>query len=238
MSAALTPDRRSLLCDAEAHRPMARSTLMGIGIAVLVHAGLALYIINERFEIVVPPAPPEIIIEGTTVTLDKPKPEPKPVEDQPVKQTQIKIHTPVNVRAATPDPLPVAPTPPDAVVGPVTGPVTSISGQPSPVSQPVGQTGPVYAKAVWTRFPDSEVMMQYYPPRALDAEIEGGATVSCEIINTKGRVACSALNETPAGYGFGRATVKAVEAHGRADTANGNLRIGDVMLVKLSWTLQ
>lgn len=238
MSAALTSDRRSLLCDRTAPKPMTRPVVAGISLAVAVHAGLALYIINERFEIVVPPAPPEIIMEGATITLDKPKPEPKPIEDQPVKQTQVKIHTPVNVSPTVTDTIPITPTPPDAVIGPVTGPVTSISGKPSQISEPAGQTGPVYARAVWTRFPDSEVMMQYYPSRAHDAEIEGSATVSCEIIDTKGRVACTALNEAPAGYGFGRATVRAVEARGRADTAKGNLRIGDVMLVKLSWTLQ
>ena len=113
MSAALTSDRRVLLCDRAGHRPMTRPVLAGIGLAVAVHAGLALYIINERFEIIVPPAPPEVIMEGATITIEKPKPEPKPVEDQPVKQTQVKIHTPVNVSPTVTDTIPVTPTPPD-----------------------------------------------------------------------------------------------------------------------------
>ncbi|MFT4091358.1 MAG: hypothetical protein QM645_11540 [Asticcacaulis sp.] len=238
MSAAISSDRRALLCDSEPPKKMTRPVIAGIGLAVIIHAGLALYIINERFEIIVPPAPPEVVIKGTTITLDKPKPKPVPTEQKPVQQTTVKIHNPVNVPDTVTDTIPVTPAPPDVIVGPVTGPVISLQGEPAKTPQQGVATGPVYAKAVWSRFPDSAVLMEYYPARALNAEMEGSATVSCEIIDTKGRVACVAMNESPAGYGFGRATIRAVEAKGRADTTSGNLRIGDVMLVKLSWTLQ
>lgn len=53
---------------------------------------------------------------------------------------------------------------------------------------------------------------QFYPPDALNEEVEGSATIEC-VVQPDGRLAtCVVVSEDPKGYGFGRATVRLFEA--------------------------
>lgn len=48
-----------------------------------------------------------------------------------------------------------------------------------------------------------------YPARALDQEVEGSATVRCLVEDTGRLTGCEVLRETPEGYGFGQAAIRA-----------------------------
>lgn len=227
---------RHPLFDPPPQKRLTREMVGGLAVALLIHAGLAAYIINERFEIKEVAAPTPVgIFEAPMVRLEK-KP-PPPTAQPEVKQTPVALHTPTQVTVLAPEPITAEPGPvTDAL--PTTLPLTIVKNGPDPTT-PIGTgtTGPVYVKAVWSRFPDSEVMMQYYPARAQDAEVEGSSLLACTVADVKGRVRCEILSETPKGYGFGDAAVRAVESKGRADTSAGAVEVGAVMRVKMAWTL-
>ncbi len=97
---------------------------------------------------------------------------------------------------------------------------------------------PRYIGGDWT-YPGSDEMGDLYPPRAQDNEIEGTVTIDCAV-NATGRVTgCDILSESPAGYGFGLATVKAFIHYAHVDPASvdGGLRDGDRKKFTYKWTL-
>jgi protein TonB len=66
----------------------------------------------------------------------------------------------------------------------------------------------VISNPTWLAKPDAVDMARYYPPRAIDRELSGAASIRCTV-NARGEVGgCSVLNETPAGLGFGEAALK------------------------------
>ncbi|MHB8285103.1 MAG: energy transducer TonB [Caulobacteraceae bacterium] len=61
----------------------------------------------------------------------------------------------------------------------------------------------------WDRLPTGAEVYALYPPAAVSAHVEGAALVNCRA-TTDGAIAnCAIISETPAGYGFGAATIKA-----------------------------
>lgn len=237
MASALIPPTRNPLFQTPAQKRLSPPVVMGIAVATLVHLGLAAYIIHERFEVKLAETPDGTKVMEAPMVIIEPKP--APVVEKPRPQSPpIRLNTPDHISQPVENPLPMVETPtslPETV-----GPVTSYSAQPGPVveSGPVQATGPTYVKAVWSRFPDSATLLEYYPARAMDAEVEGAATLACTVRDTKGRVKCEVLSESPRGYGFGDAAVRAVEAKGRADTSNGAVEVGATMRVKMGFALQ
>lgn len=53
--------------------------------------------------------------------------------------------------------------------------------------------------------PSSDLMSNYYPDRALLAEMSGRAIVRCTALATGRLTTCHTISEVPAGMGFGRA---------------------------------
>ncbi|WKL56167.1 energy transducer TonB [Asticcacaulis sp. ZE23SCel15] len=216
-------------------RRLSSSVMAGLGIAALLHAGIAVYLFNQNFQIIEPPTlPPEVITKGVMVRFAPPPPTPQP------KSPPIDLHkSPITPLA--PPPIPVEPSPVDA--GPVvttSPPVTITTGAPTEItgtsSQPAANP---YVKAQWASYPTGEAALSYYPKRALDGEVEGEALVECTF-NAIGKItACAVLSENPAKYGFGQATVDLLVTHARAkpQTANGALRDGDKMKIRYRWSL-
>jgi TonB family protein len=58
----------------------------------------------------------------------------------------------------------------------------------------------------WIREPNARDFARYYPDRALDDGQSGSVTLDC-LIGGNGRLSCSVVNESPTGYGFGRAAM-------------------------------
>ena len=207
------------------------SLYWGIGIAVLLHLLLAYYLIQQNFAgpAVVTPYDPPIIgtLYNPPTETAKPAPPPKSV---------IKVH---EATLTTP---PTETTP----LAPVKGPVTETSASTPPViasaessagSSTTSSSGQSYVAARWTRFPNGETLTDYYPPRALNDEMEGSATVQCVVLDAQGRVGCTVLAETPRGYNFGTQTVKMVQDKGRVDTTQGDVKIGSVLRTTVKWLL-
>jgi periplasmic protein TonB len=209
--------------------------MAGLVFASLLHIGLAIYLVNERFELKIFEAPPPPITKGQLITLTKP-PEPKPIDQvTPRPETPVILHQPITTITTPPTTLNAEPV--EQTGDKPYGPVTSLGGEAGPVSTPDTKIGPSYVKAVWSRFPDSRALMEYYPSKAEAAEAEGKVTLACTVIDTKGRVKCAVVDETPKGYEFGEAAVRVVEAKGRADTAKGAVEVGSIMRLQMLWTL-
>lgn len=216
-------------------RKLKPSFWLALSVAVLLHAGGAYYLIHQRFALAVAETPetPPIII-----TQDPPKKKPEP--PKPTKPSPPPPPTTINVHPTPPaDPTieTVPLTPPDEPVT-ATGPTPPII-DPGPPSAGTGTAPaqPAYVTARWTRFPDSEALLSYYPQRATDDETEGTATLECTVTDASGRVTCVVLSEAPKGYGFGKATVKMVQDKGRVDTTQGDVQIGSKLRTIVKWTL-
>lgn len=207
------------------------SFFLGLGVAIVLHAGLAYYLFHQNFTAAVEAVP--IGDPPTILTMDKPV---KPETPKPPVNT-IRVHaTPETPAIKDPTPLVAQPhddgpitTTPTTTLPTTTGPATSETSS-SAVEAP-------YVTARWSRFPSSETLADYYPPRAADAEIEGTATVQCTVLDTSGRVSCVAISESPGGYGFGQATVRMVQDKGRVDTTQGNIRVGSMLRQTVAWRL-
>jgi protein TonB len=94
-------------------------------------------------------------------------------------------------------------------------------------------------KAEWASYPSGEAALNFYPPRALDGEVEGEATVECTLAGNGKVTGCSVISEKPAGYKFGEQTVKLLVRYARAkpQTADGAIQDGDKIKIRYRWTL-
>ncbi len=76
------------------------------------------------------------------------------------------------------------------------------------VSAPSSNSQRTIANPHWISRPNRDDISRYYPERAQRTETEGAARMSC-LFTAKGTLAaCSVLDETPAGMGFGDAALK------------------------------
>ncbi len=93
------------------------------------------------------------------------------------------------------------------------------------------------ADMIWAKFPDNEDMVQFYPSRALNLNVGGKAVVRCGWLADGSMSGCEVLMENPAGYGFGEATVKLLEAKARVKTRDPKEKIvpGETLTVTLNW---
>ncbi len=227
------PSRRSAIFTDSVPRKLPRSFYWGAGLALLLHAGLVYYLVQQNFnhgEEATPQESPPIVI-----TVDTPRPpEPKPQPTQkPVNH--LMVHTPVDPVTTTTD-TPLAPNPMANVTteGPPTMETPVATGGTASSAPP----GPIYVTPRWKAFPDAETLTNYYPARALDNEMEGSASVQCTVVDSAGHVHCAMVSETPKGYGFGPQTVKMVEEKGRVDTSAGDIKVGSVLATTtVKWQL-
>lgn len=172
-----------------------------VALSLAAHAGIAAYLAMMQFAPlqVEPYDPPPV--NGGFVTLEKPKPPPKPLEDPP---KTITPHTPVNPTEVYVEPLPL--DPPKQITPPPIGPVAELKVDPPQITQPAAD--PIIRNPTWLRRPDGEDLARYYPDAAVRKEVEGAATISCSVTAQGSVTACRVLSETPAGAGFGPAALK------------------------------
>jgi protein TonB len=133
-----------------------------------------------------------------------------------------------------PPPIPVPPVPQEKHQEYKEPPQQMNTGTPPPVTPP----GPHYVAGKWS-YPSGDVLADMYPDRALNDEVEGTVTIDCAI-NASGRVtSCDVINESPKGYGFAAATVKAFIRYAKVDPSSvgGQLRDGDRRKFTYKWTL-
>lgn len=75
------------------------------------------------------------------------------------------------------------------------------------VSGPLVAGPPRITNPHWLSRPGAREFERFYPPRARDREKEGRVTLDC-IVAANGAIACTVMNESPAGWGFGDAALK------------------------------
>ena len=228
------PTRRSAIFTDTTPRKLPRSFYWGAGVALLLHAGLIYYLVEQNFNHM--DAPEVSDGPSVVVSIDRPQPpQPKPQSTVKKQSTPIAIHQTPDTVTSPPDKL-------DVTAHPVTD--TTTQGPPATLEPPTSGTGtsaepgPVFVTPRWKAFPDAETLTNYYPARALDNEVEGSASVQCTVVDSAGHVHCTAVSETPKGYGFGQQTVKMVEEKGRVDTTAGDIKVGSVLATTtVKWQL-
>jgi protein TonB len=60
----------------------------------------------------------------------------------------------------------------------------------------------------WLQRPNGAQFAKYYPRLAIDAEIDGSATLACSVTAAGRLNACQVVAESPSGVGFGGAAMK------------------------------
>ncbi|MFT3728604.1 MAG: TonB family protein [Terricaulis sp.] len=124
--------------------------------------------------------PTPVVMENPYVP---PPPVPHPTQPQPHPRDVIDDHA---TPAHTQDP-PVEPTKP-------------ISFEP-----PTDTGPPTISNPHWLQVPRD--LTRYYPNRAQQMSVEGSATLDC-LVDTGGRLGCTVVAETPAGWNFGSAALR------------------------------
>src|SRR5579875_2843057 len=83
----------------------------------------------------------------------------------------------------------------------VAGEVRENSGAPAEAA--------VTQKPLWTEVPKMSDLATVYPPLAKRYHVEGRAEIRCRIEITGAITNCAVASESPVGYGFGNALIKA-----------------------------
>jgi len=90
----------------------------------------------------------------------------------------------------------------------------------------------------WT-YPGMDDIDAAYPKKAQADEIEGQATIYCDVTPSGRLAGCVIVSETPADYGFGAATVALYQAHCYVDPASvpGGIKPGAHFKTTMRWQL-
>lgn len=88
----------------------------------------------------------------------------------------------------------------------------------------------------WAQMPNGEVLANYYPPFARFLELSGFAKIQCDVTAAGALDACVILEETPAGIGFGEATLAAAQYFRmKPMTVDGAPVAGGKVIIPLNW---
>jgi periplasmic protein TonB len=194
--ASTTPDRQR----------RTRVATIAIAASLAAHVVVGFYIYEAKYGAAAPAAPVDTL--------------------PPIVSVMPKISPPKPVKPTTPPPRAITPhravvqTPPNIPTVPlVLHPQTlatidnieppRIVAETGPVEPPKAPTPPsVITSPNWLAMPDASAISKYYPPRAIDQELSGSATLAC-VVSANGQVRnCSVAAETPKGIGFGDAAKK------------------------------
>lgn len=97
---------------------------------------------------------------------------------------------------------------------------------------------PRYITGKWS-YPNTDNEVAYYPPKALEQNKAGLATVDCELDHEGFVVACRIVSEDPKGYDFGYMTASMFINFAHVDPASveGGLKDGDRRKFTYKWSL-
>jgi protein TonB len=88
---------------------------------------------------------------------------------------------------------------------------------------------------------DSSMLDRFYPPAARAAGVSGYVVLDCVVKQDQKLGDCQVIEESPTGYGFGEASLKAARVFKMSlTTTQGDQVPGDGLRVKIPirWTLQ
>lgn len=183
-------------------RLSAKTTLI-VTVSLGVHAVVAAYLAMMQFAPPqIPADPPERRWDVDIVPLPRDEPPPKPEQQRP---TIVPHQGPIDPVARSPLPaLPIPQVPPDAT--PVPGPVTTLDSV--AVTPPTPPADPIIRDPTWVRLPGANEFARFYPDDEMRREIQGKATISCQVTAKGSVTACRVVSQTPEKSGFGAAALK------------------------------
>lgn len=199
-----------------------KATWVAVGIVVTAHVGLGAALYYQRFEMPAIAAPPSSTPFDITVIRPEPKPlpDPKPVPPSPP-------NTRTNDTPAPPDNVETVDVVRGETVADESTTINLTSETPEPVNnatatEPVRQPPAIIRNPSWSRQPSADQMMRAYPERAIATGMSGLASLNCLVLPTGAVTDCNVTQETPGGYGFGRAA-QSLSRHFRVNprTVNG-----------------
>lgn len=187
------------------HPPkLSRQAMTAIGLSLVFHAAVGVYLYTHRFSLMALPASEPI----PTVVLERwsqPEQPPPPQKTQPQRQKpqeQLRVHEPPVVLdgPAPSHTLDLTPLKPPPTIE------TPTTLQPPPPPPP--PKAKVIQNPAWLSKPSGDQLAGVYPQRALDLGLAGSATLACTV-SAAGQVqGCAVAEETPSGFGFGAAALK------------------------------
>ncbi|HEX4182903.1 MAG TPA: TonB family protein [Caulobacteraceae bacterium] len=192
----------SLAMDGPSRRRLNRAAVIAISVSVGVHLAVGAYLYFMR--IAAPQAPVESDRPITMEQWRMPAAPPPPKEVKTVPRPLVQQHTPQITDVMPTDTLPRIQTPPK---------LPSLSDQPATLDQevqtrPTPPTTKLIGNPNWLKRPNGALLSKYYPARAVEAEVDGSATLSCSVTASGRLEACRVVAENPYGIGFGAAALK------------------------------
>ncbi len=195
----------------DVRRPMPRWMLAAIGASIAVHVAGGVWLYNQRFEMPVLDDPPTTVT--TLIPYERPPVEVTPTQPTPTRPATVDVRTP---SIAPPIDVPVIPIAPSETVDAKPGlplviattPVASGAGEGGGEGSGVSAGPPVISDPQWLRLPSAEQLARAYPPRAINDDVTGQATIRCGVTVGGTLKGCVPTAESPRGYGFGPAAVR------------------------------
>jgi len=180
-------------------RRLSRGAMAGIGIAAVLHAGLAAYLYTMKMN---PPRPEAAVDTPPMIvtTYIPPKPaKPLPRQAAPKASTPVFHHPTLTETITEVTPLKVPDQPP----------VKTITEDHNIFQQPSVDTGPALIQNPdWVSRPTALQMTRYYPQGAMEQDTSGKVVLNCGVTAAGAMANCQVLSETPAGQGFAQAALK------------------------------
>ncbi|MBU6407779.1 MAG: energy transducer TonB [Alphaproteobacteria bacterium] len=131
---------------------------------------------------------------------------------------------------------PAALPPPQAQTSPRVWPPPQI---PAPDARSPAGAGLVLGAADLVRAPSGEAMADYYPRRAFRERVEAQVAIQCNVIRSGRLTDCRVSRESPAGFGFGEATIRMAQETFRAPqrTRDGRPTEGAEFRATVRWRM-
>jgi protein TonB len=164
---------------------MVRLRLISLGLAALICVSLVYLAVTRKFSAI-----SDLFDDTDAVKVEieekikPPPPPPPPDRPPPPPPPEQRVPPPDLSAPPTPTPIPIAIDPPPA--------------PPTPAS---------ITNPRWITRPNGADYERFWPRRARESEIEGGASIDC-LVDAEGRLSCSVLSEDPPNMGFGEAAIR------------------------------
>lgn len=186
-------------------RALPRWVWLAVLAVLLLHA--ALIVLLSRMGVIqtaLTPAseePPVVLVSP-----DIPPPPPPPIHVQHARTAPPIVAHPTE-RPTTP--VQTLPIQTSTQAQPTEGVKSIVDTPPRPIEvKPAPTPPPVIGQPHWLSQPSGAEMARFYPPQAIDDNVEGRAVIRCTVTVAGTLTACAIVQEQPRGYGFGRAAIQ------------------------------
>ncbi len=189
------------------HKRLSKGALFTISAVAALHLAGAAYLYGMK----TPVAPGQTVTEPppiTAVTLRLKPAAPTPV-DKPQPPKPIRLHDSPPTEFKPPETIPQPPSPPrHEEIASNTVPQFTDANPTKPDIAPAPPAPKLIRDPNWLARPTADQLTQFYPPGALNAELNGQATLDCLVTASGQLTQCTVSGETPRGQHFGDAALK------------------------------